>query len=125
VPVLRWEFSGRLLVIVAVAKWRRTATIPYTKWAGQLEPHPPAIFMPRSNRRHSSRTILPGTGPRPDKMLLARLMSYADAQRARLALNHKQISVNRPMRPVQSYSKGGAFEARRVRPGPRNEQVDQ
>ena len=53
--------------------------------------------------------LVPGIGPSPDKMLLARLISYADAHRARLGVNYKQIPVNRPIAPVNSYSKGGAM----------------
>jgi catalase len=53
--------------------------------------------------------LVPGIGPSPDKMLLARLFSYADAHRARLGVNYKQIPVNRPKVPVHSYSKGGAM----------------
>jgi catalase len=52
---------------------------------------------------------VPGIGPSPDKMLLARLISYADAHRARLGVNYKQIPVNRPKSPVYSYGKGGAM----------------
>jgi catalase len=51
--------------------------------------------------------LVPGIGPSPDKMLLARLFSYADAHRARLGVNYKQIPVNRPRVPVHSYSKDG------------------
>jgi catalase len=40
-------------------------------------------------------------------MLLARLFSYADAHRARMGVNYKQIPVNRPQVPVHSYSKDG------------------
>ena len=40
--------------------------------------------------------IVPGTGLSPDKMLLARGFSYADAHRARLGVNYKQIPVNTP-----------------------------
>ncbi|GAG90047.1 unnamed protein product, partial [marine sediment metagenome] len=53
--------------------------------------------------------LVPGIGPSPDRMLLARLISYADAHRARLGVNYKQIQVNRPKCPVHSYSKGGAM----------------
>ena len=53
--------------------------------------------------------LVPGIGPSPDKMLLARLISYADAHRARLGVNYQQIPVNRPQCPVHSYSKGGAM----------------
>jgi catalase len=50
---------------------------------------------------------VPGTGLSPDKMLLGRGFSYADAHRARLGVNYKQIPVNAPKSPVNSYSKDG------------------
>ncbi|MHA6628310.1 catalase [Pseudonocardia sichuanensis] len=53
--------------------------------------------------------LVPGTGLSPDKMLLARGFSYADAHRARLGVNYQQIPVNRPRVPVHSYSKDGAM----------------
>ena len=53
--------------------------------------------------------VVPGTGLSPDKMLLARGFSYADAHRARLGVNYQQIPVNRPHAPVRSYSKDGAM----------------
>jgi len=53
--------------------------------------------------------LVPGIGPSPDKMLLARLFSYSDAHRARLGVNYRQIPVNRPKSPVHSYSKDGAM----------------
>jgi len=58
--------------------------------------------------------LVPGIGPSPDKMLLARLFSYADAHRARLGVNYKQIPVNRPKCPVHSYSKDGAMRVENV-----------
>jgi catalase len=53
--------------------------------------------------------VVPGTGLSPDRMLLARGFSYADAHRARLGVNYQQIPVNRPQAPVRSYSKDGAM----------------
>jgi catalase len=58
--------------------------------------------------------LVPGIGPSPDKMLLARLFSYADAHRARLGVNYKQIPVNRPKVPVHSYSKDGLMRVENV-----------
>jgi catalase len=52
---------------------------------------------------------VPGTGLSPDKMLLGRGFSYADAHRARLGVNYKQIPVNAPQVPVHSYSKDGVM----------------
>jgi catalase len=53
--------------------------------------------------------LVPGTGPSPDRMLLGRLFSYADAHRARLGVNYQQIPVNAPVVPTHSYSKDGAM----------------
>src|SRR5580698_8289946 len=53
--------------------------------------------------------LVPGITLSPDKMLLARGFSYADAHRARLGVNYKQIPVNSPKVPVHSYSKDGAM----------------
>jgi catalase len=53
--------------------------------------------------------MVPGIGLSPDKMLLARGFSYADAHRARLGVNYKQIPVNQPVAPVHSYSQKGAM----------------
>jgi catalase len=57
---------------------------------------------------------VPGTGLSPDKMLLARGFSYADAHRARLGVNYQQIPVNRPKAPVRSYSKDGSMRVDNV-----------
>jgi catalase len=58
--------------------------------------------------------LVPGVGPSPDRMLLARLFSYADAHRARLGVNYTQIPVNTPKSPVHSYSKDGAMRTENV-----------
>lgn len=58
--------------------------------------------------------LVPGIGPSPDKMLLGRLFSYADAHRARLGVNYKQIPVNAPKAPVHSYSKDGVMRVQNV-----------
>jgi catalase len=53
--------------------------------------------------------LVPGIGPSPDRMLLARLFAYADAHRARIGTNYQQLPVNMPKAPVHSYSKDGAM----------------
>ncbi|MGE3289684.1 MAG: catalase, partial [Pseudonocardia sp.] len=58
--------------------------------------------------------LVPGIGPSPDRMLLARLFSYADAHRHRLGSNYQQIPVNAPVCPVHSYSKDGAMRMQNV-----------
>jgi len=56
--------------------------------------------------------LVPGIGLSPDKMLLARGFAYADAHRARLGVNYKQVPVNSPAVEVNSYTKDGAMRVR-------------
>ena len=58
--------------------------------------------------------LVAGTGLSPDKMLLARGFSYSDAHRARLGGNYRQIPVNTPQVPVNSYSKDGHMRVQNV-----------
>jgi catalase len=53
--------------------------------------------------------LVPGIGPSPDKMLQARLMSYADTHLYRLGANYHEIPVNRPVCPVRNYIRDGAM----------------
>jgi catalase len=55
---------------------------------------------------------VPGTGLSPDRMLLARGFSYADAHRARLGKNYTDIPVNAPKSPVHAYSRDGLMRTR-------------
>lgn len=52
---------------------------------------------------------MPGISYSPDKMLQARLFSYADAQRYRLGVNFNHIPVNAPKCPFHSYHRDGAM----------------
>ncbi len=51
--------------------------------------------------------LVPGIGSSPDKMLQARLMSYADTHLHRVGVNHQQIPVNKPRCPVMHYMRDG------------------
>lgn len=51
--------------------------------------------------------LVPGIGASPDKMLQARLMSYADTHLHRLGVNHHQVPVNKPRCPVMHYMRDG------------------
>ena len=53
--------------------------------------------------------FVPGIGASPDKMLLARIFSYADAHRYRVGTNHAALPVNAPKSELNSYSKDGAM----------------
>ncbi|MEI4486438.1 catalase [Frigidibacter sp. MR17.14] len=52
---------------------------------------------------------VPGIGYSPDKMLQARVFSYADAHRYRLGTHYEQLPVNRPKCPVHHYHRDGAM----------------
>jgi catalase len=53
--------------------------------------------------------LVPGIGSSPDKMLQARLMSYADTHLYRIGVNHTHLPVNRPRCPVANYIRDGAM----------------
>ncbi|AMX00733.1 catalase [Rummeliibacillus stabekisii] len=53
--------------------------------------------------------VVPGISFSPDRMLQARLFSYADAQRYRLGVNNFQIPVNAPKCPVHNFHRDGAM----------------
>jgi catalase len=57
----------------------------------------------------SPANVVPGIGFSPDKMLQARLFSYADAQRYRLGVNFNHIPVNAPKCPFHAYHRDGAM----------------
>ncbi|HEY0213255.1 MAG TPA: catalase [Paenirhodobacter sp.] len=50
---------------------------------------------------------VPGIGYSPDKMLQARVFSYADAHRYRLGTHYESLPVNQPKCPVHHYHKDG------------------
>jgi catalase len=53
--------------------------------------------------------FVPGIGPSPDRMLQARLVSYADAHLHRLGVNHHQVPVNAPACPATNFIRDGAL----------------
>ena len=57
----------------------------------------------------SPSNIVPGVGFSPDKMLQARVFSYADAHRYRLGTHYEALPVNAPKCPVHHYHKDGSM----------------
>jgi len=55
----------------------------------------------------SPSNIVPGISHSPDKMLQARVFSYADAHRYRLGTHYENIPVNQPRNPVHHYNRDG------------------
>ncbi|SDS98979.1 catalase [Halopseudomonas xinjiangensis] len=58
---------------------------------------------------YSPSNVIPGVGFSPDKMLQARVFSYADAHRYRLGTHYEALPVNAPKCPVHHYHKDGAM----------------
>lgn len=56
---------------------------------------------------YSPSNIVPGIGFSPDKVLQARIFSYADAHRYRLGTHYEALPVNQPKCPVHHYHKDG------------------
>jgi catalase len=53
--------------------------------------------------------IVPGIGFSPDKMLQARIMSYADAHRYRIGVNYGALPVNKAHSEVNTYHRDGSM----------------
>lgn len=58
---------------------------------------------------YSPSNVVPGIGFSPDKMLQARVFSYADAHRYRLGTHYEALPVNRPKSAVNHYHKDGTM----------------
>ncbi|MDN5786307.1 catalase, partial [Pseudorhodobacter sp.] len=78
---------------------------------GMLEfnKNPDNYFQQVENAAYSPSNRVPGIGFSPDKMLQARVFSYADAHRYRLGTHYEQLPVNQPKCPVNVYHKDGVM----------------
>ncbi|HEY0186089.1 MAG TPA: catalase [Cellulomonas sp.] len=75
----------------------------------ELNRNPENYFAQIEQATFAPSSFVPGISTSPDKMLLARIFSYADAQRYRVGTNHAQLPVNAPhAAPVHAYAKDGA-----------------
>jgi catalase len=75
----------------------------------ELNRNPENYFADVEQAAFNPSALVPGIGPSPDKMLQARLMSYADTHLYRLGANYRELPVNRPRVPVQNYERDGAM----------------
>lgn len=75
----------------------------------ELNRNPENYFAEVEQAAFKPSAVVPGIGASPDKMLQARLMSYADTHLHRLGVNHHQIPVNKPRCPVMNYIRDGAL----------------
>jgi catalase len=75
----------------------------------ELNRNPENYFADVEQAAFKPSAFVPGIGPSPDKMLQARLMSYADTHLYRIGVNHHQVPVNAPRCPVMNYTRDGAL----------------
>ena len=73
----------------------------------ELNRNPENYFAEIEQAAFEPSNIVPGIGFSPDKMLQARIMSYADAHRYRIGVNYASLPVNKPHAPVHNYYRDG------------------
>jgi catalase len=73
----------------------------------ELNRNPENYFAEVEQSAFSPSNIVPGIGFSPDKMLQARIFSYADAHRYRVGTHYEMLPVNRPKVPVRTYHADG------------------
>jgi len=75
----------------------------------ELNRNPDNYFAQVEQAAFSPSNKVPGIGYSPDKMLQARVFSYADAHRHRIGTHYESLPVNAPKCPVHHYHKDGAM----------------
>jgi catalase len=75
----------------------------------ELNRNPENYFAEVEQAAFSPANVVPGISHSPDKMLQARIFSYADAHRYRLGVNYESLPVNMPRCPVHTYYKDGTM----------------
>src|ERR1700738_2084994 len=118
----KWKMQVQIMTEVQAQEWsRRTGWNPFdlTKvWPhsdcpvidiGTLELNRNAenYFAEIEQAAFAPSNIVPGISFSPDKMLHARVFSYADAHRYRLGTHYEALPVNAPRCPVHHYHKDG------------------
>jgi catalase len=73
----------------------------------ELNRNPTNYFAEIEQAAFSPSAIVPGISFSPDKVLMARVMSYGDAHRYRLGVNYQQLPVNAPKCPFMHYERDG------------------
>jgi catalase len=84
----------------------------------ELNRNPDNYFAEIEQAAFSPSNIVPGIGFSPDKMLQARIFSYADAHRHRLGTHYEALPVNAPHSPVHNYHKDGQMRFTPNNPNP-------
>jgi len=75
----------------------------------ELNRNPENYFAEVEQAALSPANVVPGVSHSPDKVLQARVFSYADAHRYRVGVNAEQLPVNKPRCPVHHYHADGSM----------------
>jgi catalase len=75
----------------------------------ELNRNPENYFAEVEQAAFAPSNIVRGIGFSPDKMLQARIFSYADAHRYRLGTHYEMLPINAPRRPSINYYRDGAM----------------
>ena len=75
----------------------------------ELNRNPENYFAQIEQSSFSPSNIVPGISFSPDKMLQARIFSYADAHRYRVGTHYEALPVNRPKNAVNNYHMDGSM----------------
>ncbi len=73
----------------------------------ELNRNPDNYFAEVEQAAFEPSNMPPGFGASPDKMLQARLLSYADTHRYRIGVNYPDLPINKPHCPVHTYNRDG------------------
>ncbi len=114
----RWTFYIQVMTEEQAAKFRwnpfdLTKVWPHADFplievgVVELNRNPENYFAEIEQAAFNPSNLVQGIGPSPDKMLQARLMSYADAHLYRVGTNYQQLPTNRPKCPVMHYQRDG------------------
>ncbi|NJM30778.1 MAG: catalase [Rhizobiales bacterium] len=91
--------------------WPHKEYPPIDAGVMELNRNPDNYFAEIEQVAFSPSNIVPGISWSPDKMLQARIFSYADAHRYRLGTHYESLPVNMPKCPVHHYHKDGQMNA--------------
>ena len=75
----------------------------------ELNRNPQNYFAEVEQSSFSPSNVVPGISFSPDKMLQARVFSYADAHRYRVGTHYEMLPINRPKAEVNTYNADGSM----------------
>ena len=114
----RWDFKIQIMSEAEAEKYSDNPFDLTKVWSHKAYPlidvgvielnrNPDNYFAEIEQASFEPSNIVPGIGFSPDKMLQARILSYADAHRYRVGVNYVALPVNKPKSDVHTYNRDG------------------